>query len=87
MASYIQCSCDCVVSLWSEDICEGPVEGLSVGTVAGDAVDIVLHCGMVAVASSCCNDSSPAVYVGHTAQACACFRLFVTFKVAQVLNQ
>lgn len=37
------------MSLWGEDICEGPVEGISVETVVGDAVNIVLCCCMMAV--------------------------------------
>jgi len=62
MASYIQWNCDCVVSLWGADICEGLVEGISVEIVAGDAVNIVLCCCMMAVCSSFCNGSSPAVW-------------------------
>jgi len=51
------------VSLWGDDISEGPVEGLSVEIVAGDAVNIVLCCCcMMAVPSSLCNGSSPAVW-------------------------
>lgn len=52
------------MSLWGEDISEGPVEGLSLEIVAGDAVNIVLCCccSMMAVPSSFCNDSSAAVW-------------------------
>lgn len=52
-----------MVSLWGEDINEGPVEGLSVEIVAGDAVNIVLCCCcMMALPSSFGNGSSPAVW-------------------------
>jgi len=53
------------VSRWGEDICEGPVEGISVEIVAADFVNVVLCCCMMAVPSSFCNGSSPAVCVGH----------------------
>lgn len=53
------------MSRWGEDICEGPVEGISVEIVAADFVNVVLCCCMMAVPSSFCNGSSPAVCVGH----------------------
>jgi hypothetical protein len=50
------------VSLWGEDICEGPVEGISVEIVAGDAMNIVLCFCMMAVPSSLCKGSDPAMW-------------------------
>lgn len=50
-----------IVSLWGEDICEVWLKGY-LWKLAGDAVNIVLCCCMVAVPSSFCNGSSPAVW-------------------------